>query len=177
MSLGKVSRFGAAPFAGVALLVIALIVAFFGIRNRLSDRAVHSCRHFGLHFLGDALFNLSREPGGYLCFQRGDIHPGRLQVGRIRQPLIYADDPRRRLPTGVRLRQTRHRPGTGRGLEAQMKTEYDFSNSRKNPYAKQLKRQITIRIDTAAVAYFKQMAAERGMPYQNLINLFLRDGQ
>ena len=56
-----------------------------------------------------------------------------------------------------------------------MRTEYDFSKSRKNPYAKQLKRQITIRIDAAAVDYFKQMAAELGMPYQNLINLFLRD--
>jgi hypothetical protein len=56
-----------------------------------------------------------------------------------------------------------------------MRSEYDFSQSRKNPYVKQLKRQITIRIDTAAVDYFKQMAAELGMPYQNLINLFLRD--
>ena len=54
-----------------------------------------------------------------------------------------------------------------------MRKEYDFSKSRKNPYAKQLKSQITIRLDTAAVAYFKQMAAELGMPYQNLINLFL----
>ena len=56
-----------------------------------------------------------------------------------------------------------------------MRSEYDFSQSRKNPYVKQLKRQITIRIDAAAVDYFKQMAAEMGMPYQNLINLFLRD--
>ena len=56
-----------------------------------------------------------------------------------------------------------------------MKKEYDFSTSRKNPYARQLKRQVTIRLDTSAVAYFKQMAAELGMPYQNLINLFLRD--
>lgn len=56
-----------------------------------------------------------------------------------------------------------------------MRNEYDFSQSRKNPYAKQLKRQITIRLDTVAVNYFKQMAAELGMPYQNLINLFLRD--
>ena len=56
-----------------------------------------------------------------------------------------------------------------------MRKEYDFSKSRNNPYAKQLKSQITIRLDTAAVAYFKQMAAELGMPYQNLINLFLRD--
>jgi uncharacterized protein (DUF4415 family) len=60
-------------------------------------------------------------------------------------------------------------------LEAPMRSEYDFSKSRKNPYAKQLKRQITIRLDVAAVDYFKEMAAELGMPYQNLINLFLRD--
>jgi uncharacterized protein (DUF4415 family) len=56
-----------------------------------------------------------------------------------------------------------------------MRSEYDFSQSRKNPYVQQLKRQITIRIDAAAVDYFKRMAAEMGMPYQNLINLFLRD--
>lgn len=56
-----------------------------------------------------------------------------------------------------------------------MRKEYDFSKSRKNSYAKQLKRQITIRLDTVAVDYFKNMAAEMGMPYQNLINLFLRD--
>ena len=54
-----------------------------------------------------------------------------------------------------------------------MRKEYDFSQSRKNPYANQLKRQITIRLDTVAVDYFKKMAAELGMPYQNLINLFL----
>ncbi len=56
-----------------------------------------------------------------------------------------------------------------------MRKEYDFSKSRKNPYAKQLKRQITIRLDATAVDYFKQLAAELGMPYQNLINLYLRD--
>ena len=56
-----------------------------------------------------------------------------------------------------------------------MRKNYDFSKSRKNPYASQLRRQITIRLDTSAVDYFKEMAAELGMPYQNLINLFLRD--
>ena len=56
-----------------------------------------------------------------------------------------------------------------------MRKEYDFSASRKNPYTQQLKRQITIRLDAEAVDYFKKMAAELGMPYQNLINLFLRD--
>jgi uncharacterized protein (DUF4415 family) len=56
-----------------------------------------------------------------------------------------------------------------------MRAEYDFSNSRKNPYAKQLKRLITIRLDASAVDYFKHVAGEMGKPYQNLINLFLRD--
>ena len=56
-----------------------------------------------------------------------------------------------------------------------MREEYDYSKSSQNPYAKQLKRQVTIRLDIAAVNYFKALAAELGMPYQNLINLFLRD--
>jgi predicted DNA binding CopG/RHH family protein len=56
-----------------------------------------------------------------------------------------------------------------------MRSGYDFSKSRKNPYASQLKRQVTIRLDITAVNYFKELAAELGMPYQNLINLFLRD--
>jgi uncharacterized protein (DUF4415 family) len=56
-----------------------------------------------------------------------------------------------------------------------MKSEYDFSKSRKNPYARQLKRQVTIRLDVTAIDYFKQLGAELGIPYQNLINLFLRD--
>jgi uncharacterized protein (DUF4415 family) len=56
-----------------------------------------------------------------------------------------------------------------------MRKEYDFSKSRKNPYAKQLKRQVTIWLDTSAVEYFKKMGTELGMPYQNPINLFLRD--
>ena len=56
-----------------------------------------------------------------------------------------------------------------------MRKEYDFSKSRKNPYASRLKRQVTMRLDIAAVNYFKELAADMGMPYQNLINLFLRD--
>ena len=56
-----------------------------------------------------------------------------------------------------------------------MRSTYDFSKSIKNPYAKQLKRQVTIRLDTESVDYFKRTAAELGIPYQNLINLYLRD--
>jgi uncharacterized protein (DUF4415 family) len=56
-----------------------------------------------------------------------------------------------------------------------MKKEYDFSKSVKNPYASRLKKQITIRLDLPTVDYFKGLARETGLPYQNLINLFLRE--
>ena len=58
-----------------------------------------------------------------------------------------------------------------------MKNEYDLSKmkQRKNPYVKHLKKQVTIRLDDETVIYFKQLAKETGMPYQNLINLYLRD--
>ena len=56
-----------------------------------------------------------------------------------------------------------------------MRKEYDFSKSRKNPYASQLKKQITIRLDEDAITYFKAVSEEVGIPYQSLINLYLRD--
>lgn len=56
-----------------------------------------------------------------------------------------------------------------------MKDEYDFSNAKKNPYAKRLKRKVTIRLDAPTVEYFKELAEETGIPYQTLINLYLRD--
>ena len=58
-----------------------------------------------------------------------------------------------------------------------MRDYYDFSKMTgvKNPYIKHLKQPVTIRLDKATVAYFKALAAELGMPYQNLINLYLRD--
>ena len=58
-----------------------------------------------------------------------------------------------------------------------MKKEYDFSKlqGRKNPYAKRLKKQITIRVGVDILDYFKELAQETGIPYQNLINLYLRD--
>jgi predicted DNA binding CopG/RHH family protein len=56
-----------------------------------------------------------------------------------------------------------------------MKKEYDFSKARKNPYAKRLKRSVTIRLDEGTVAYFKRLAMEADIPYQTLINLYLRD--
>ncbi len=56
-----------------------------------------------------------------------------------------------------------------------MKKEYDFSDSVKNPYAKKLKKPISIRLDEDTIDYFKGMSDETGIGYQNLINLYLRD--
>lgn len=56
-----------------------------------------------------------------------------------------------------------------------MRKEYDFSAARKNPYAAQLKKQITIRLDEDSISYFKSISEDVGMPYQSLINLYLRD--
>ena len=56
-----------------------------------------------------------------------------------------------------------------------MKKEYDFSKARRNPYARRLKRQVTIRLDEGTIGYFKDLADETGIPYQTLINLYLRE--
>jgi predicted DNA binding CopG/RHH family protein len=58
-----------------------------------------------------------------------------------------------------------------------MKKEYDLSKlkSRKNPYASKLKKSVTMRLSEDIISYFKDMATESGVPYQSLINLYLRD--
>lgn len=56
-----------------------------------------------------------------------------------------------------------------------MRKQYDFSSARKNPYAAQLKKSVTIRLDEDSIAYFKSMATETGIPYQSLINLYLKE--
>ena len=56
-----------------------------------------------------------------------------------------------------------------------MRDEYDFSKARKNPYASRLKKQITLRLDEESINYFKSISEEVGIPYQSLINLYLRD--
>ena len=56
-----------------------------------------------------------------------------------------------------------------------MRDKYDFSKSRKNPYVRRLKKPVTIRLDEETIAYFKEMAERKGIPYQSLINLYLRD--
>jgi uncharacterized protein (DUF4415 family) len=56
-----------------------------------------------------------------------------------------------------------------------MRKEYDFSRAKPNPYAKKLKRQVTIRLDEQTIEYFQRLAQESGIAYQTLINLYLRD--
>jgi len=56
-----------------------------------------------------------------------------------------------------------------------MRKEYDFSKGRRNPYAVRLKRQVTIRLDDQTIKYFKGLSQESGIPYQTLINLYLRE--
>ena len=58
-----------------------------------------------------------------------------------------------------------------------MKKQYDLTTMkrRRNPYAKRLKKQLTIRMGLDIIEHFKRMAEETGIPYQNLINLYLRD--
>lgn len=58
-----------------------------------------------------------------------------------------------------------------------MKEEYDLSKmkARKNPYVSKLKKPVTIRLSEDVVDYFKAMSEENGVPYQSLINLYLKD--
>ena len=56
-----------------------------------------------------------------------------------------------------------------------MRKQYDFSASRRNPYAAQLKKSVTIRLDQDSITYFKSVSEQTGIPYQSLINLYLRD--
>jgi uncharacterized protein (DUF4415 family) len=56
-----------------------------------------------------------------------------------------------------------------------MRNHYDFTNSVANPYLKRTKKQITIRLDEDVIEYFKTLSDKNGVPYQNLINLYLKD--
>lgn len=56
-----------------------------------------------------------------------------------------------------------------------MKEEYDFSAAKNNPYVRELKKQVTIRLDKDTIDYFKDLSKENAIPYQTLINLYLRD--
>lgn len=69
----------------------------------------------------------------------------------------------------------KHSNTTRKNEVKNMRDEYDFTKARKNPYAARIKKQITINLDEESVNYFKELAAESGIPYQTLINLYLID--
>lgn len=56
-----------------------------------------------------------------------------------------------------------------------MRKEYNFSNATRNPYARRIKKTVTIRLEPDVISYFKSLSGETGIPYQNLINLYLLD--
>ena len=56
-----------------------------------------------------------------------------------------------------------------------MRKHYDFSKAKRNPYARRLKRQVTIRLDQDTIRYFRHLADQTGIRYQTLINLYLRE--
>ena len=56
-----------------------------------------------------------------------------------------------------------------------MRKHYDFSQAKPNPYAKRLKREVTVRLDEGTVEYFEAIAAETGIPARTLMNLYLRE--
>jgi uncharacterized protein (DUF4415 family) len=56
-----------------------------------------------------------------------------------------------------------------------MRDEYDFSDSKPNPYAEELKQQVVLKIDTPTIEYFEGLSQDLGISYQSLINLYLRD--
>jgi predicted DNA binding CopG/RHH family protein len=56
-----------------------------------------------------------------------------------------------------------------------MKAEYDFADASRNPYATKVRKAISIRLDTQAIEYFKDLGQEIGMPYQSLINMYLME--
>jgi predicted DNA binding CopG/RHH family protein len=74
---------------------------------------------------------------------------------------------RRGRPRGLKQRST--------GEGTHMRKEYNFPKSRKNPYAGKLKKQITLRLDEEAIDYFKAISKEGGIPYQSLINLYIKE--
>jgi uncharacterized protein (DUF4415 family) len=81
------------------------------------------------------------------------------------------------LKLGLFLQEKLQRKNRRYIWEDEMKKEYDFEKmkGRKNPYVKRLKKQVTIRMGVDIIEYFKKLAQETGIPYQNLINLYLRD--
>ncbi len=78
-------------------------------------------------------------------------------------------------PTGLRCGTSRGVLGVGGSTQVEtMRDHYDFSNAKPNPYARWLKKQVTLRLDRRTIGYFKTLAEEMGIPYKTLINLYLQ---
>lgn len=86
---------------------------------------------------------------------------------------VIASGAARPFESSLHVRQIGESERLMKGID--MRGHYDFSESVKNPYAKKLKKQVTIRLDEDTVEYFKKLAEEKDLPYQSLINLYLRD--
>lgn len=107
-----------------------------------------------------------------------------LIIGSIRAEQIsivshcYRDNENRiRIISARRATKAEQRAYLDRLWGDRMRDEYNINelNPRRNPYASRLKKQITINIDGSTIDYFKSMADAKGIPYQTLINLYLRD--
>ena len=62
-------------------------------------------------------------------------------------------------------------------MVVKMREEYDIENlnPRKNPYARRLRKQITMNVNIDTIDYFKELSERCGIPYQTLMNLYLTD--
>jgi predicted DNA binding CopG/RHH family protein len=72
-------------------------------------------------------------------------------------------------------RQPAARSSSSKKSVGHMKKHYDFSKSARNPYLSKAQKPLTIRLDEDTIGYFKSVAEKNGIPYQNLINLYLRE--
>ena len=88
---------------------------------------------------------------------------------------IFLDDQRGRDQDHLRPPRPIRQAGAVLTRNSDMRKHYDFSKARRNPYAKRLKKQVTIRLEEPTLAYFKSLGERMSMPYQTLINLYLRD--
>src|SRR5262249_54435715 len=116
------------------------------------------------------------HPGPRTLGHRGSVRPPRPQFH------VASSDRLSLLPKGARrdpdhlgTESQQNRTSRLRKKVVAMRKSYDFSKGKRNPYAKRLKRQVTIRLDETTIAYFNELAEEIGIPYQSLINLYLRE--
>src|SRR5205823_6680139 len=108
--------------------------------------------------------------------RRGSLRSARLQLcSATARGVSLVPRRRRGDPDLLGAKGERQGARDVRAMVETMRKHYDFSRSQKNPYARRLKKQVTIRLDSETLAYFKKLADEAKIPYQTLINMYLRD--